>query len=261
MKKWSWVLLAFVVGCNPSTPTSTSSTSPPSPSTTPGTTSTTPPDSKTKPGDSTSATPATGSPSSQTPPSLTSLPASLKHAAFEYYGLGVEKPIPMVLREAGQPDRKGSVEVKLVEVSGETAKFEQTFTDGLATDLGKSTYSLDKSGVFALDLNGQPFDKPQLELPADVTPGKKWSLEKAVQAGPVTIDKMDNQIVGVEQVTVPRGSYSALKVTAAVSLSQGGAKSTGNMTAWYVKGLGTIKLTMDIREGNKKILRTLLATK
>lgn len=192
--------------------------------------------------------------------SLADIPAELKHAGFDYYGLGHGKPVNMISRVQGQPDKTGSAELVLVEVKDGKAEFEQTFSG----DLGlppSSKLIVTKDGVYSTALGSAPLENPQLELPADAAPGKSWKLQKPFDAGGSKVTKFDSKIVGMEKVTVPLGTYDALKVIADVVMEQGSTKRTAKMTAWYAKGMGTVKLSMEVNDGAKTSVQTLLATK
>lgn len=94
-------------------------------------------------------------------------------------------------------------------------------------------------------------------MPKDVHVGSTWSTryETVVTntvsevAGTVMTMKLrtDSKAVGEEKVTVPAGTYDALKVettsTSDVTLGEGSAlpSSTTTATQWWVKGIGLVK--------------------
>jgi len=241
MKRWNWLFLALIIGgCT--TPPKTAETDPKGPEA-PKTAGDPAPD---------PAKPAV---------TLADIPGELKHAGYEYYGLGHGKPVNMISKQAGQPDKSGAVEIKLVEIKDGTATFEQTFTGELTPDLPNSKLLLDSQGVYSIDLGGPALEKPQKELPFDAAPGKSWKLDKPIDANGSTITKFDSSIKAIEKVTVPLGTFDALKVVADVAMEGGGQKRTAKMTAWYVKGMGTVKLSMVFSSGGRTEERTLLATK
>lgn len=243
MKRWTWAFLAVVVvGC--SNPPATTET-----------------DTKSITGEQTKGNPTPTTGSTATAVTLADLPSDLKHAGFEYYGLGNGKPINMIMKQAGQADAAGAVEITLTEIKDGKATFEQKFTGGLTPALPNSKLLLDSKGVYSVDLGGPALDKPQMELPFDAAPGKSWKLDKPIEANGSTITKFDSKILAVEKVTVPLGTFDALKVVADVAMEGGDQKRTAKMTAWYVKGMGTVKLSMIFSAGGATQERTLLATK
>lgn len=194
-------------------------------------------------------------------PTLADLPADLKHAGFEYYGLGRGKPIHFISKVPGRPDQTGTLEYKISELSDGKAIFEQDFSGEIEADLKDSKLVLQSSGVYSTTLGDTVLDVPQLELPNEVTAGKAWSIDKPFKAGPATFNKFASKIVAMEKVTVPMGTFDAAKVVANVEMDQGGVKQNATMTAWYVKGIGTVKLSMVVTAGKEKAERTMLATK
>lgn len=243
MKRFSWLILAlFVIGCG--------STTPPVEETKQTTTGTT----------GTTTDPKTAAEPAKTP-TVADIPAELKHDGFEYYGLGAAKPLKMISKQKGSPDLNGQTEFQLLEYADGKAKFKQVFGGELSSQFPDSELILDKDGVYSINLGASELDKPQMELPAKVEAGKVWKLDKPIEASGTTISKFDSRIIGPEKITVPLGTYDAMKVTADVEMQAGGSKRTAKMTAWYAKGIGTVKLSMVFFDGKTTNERTLMAVK
>lgn len=249
MKKISWLAFAVLLaGCSGSSTTSTETTT--TSGATTGTTGTTP-------------TGTTEPAKTDTPASASreSIPSELKHEGYDYYGLGSDKKINMVSEQKGSPDLTGTTEFQFVELKDGKAKFKQVFGGDLTSQFPSSDLVVDKDGVYSVNLGQSELDKPQMELPAKVSAGKTWKLDKPIETGGTTITKFDSRIVGPESINVPLGTFDAMKVTADVEMKTGADKRTAKMTAWYAKGVGTVKLSMVFFDGKTTTERTLLATK
>ena len=130
-------------------------------------------------------------------------------------------------------------------------------------------------GLMARSLgSGQPmgFSMPGVEaklstsnptgatLPANVQPGMKWpysiDVTGTLSQGALSADlkggvTTEFQAVGMEQVTVPAGTFDAMKVqgvsTFKVSINYGGLAlpitSVVNSTFWFAPGVGWVKST------------------
>jgi len=239
MKRYSWLLLTalFLAGCaETKTDTGTTGTS----------------DTTKKNEETTSET--------KKGPSVAELPAALKHEGYEYYGLGRSEPIKFVSKVAGQPDQTGTLEYRLVEIKDGKAVFDQDFSGDIARDLKDSKLLLDEKGVYSTTLGDATLKNPQVEIPAKVTVGASWGIPEPFTANGMTFSKFTSKIVAMEKVSVPLGDFEAAKVVANVEMTQGATKQNAVMTAWYVKGVGTVKLSMVVN-GPVKQERTMLATK
>jgi hypothetical protein len=240
MKRYSWLLLIALViaGCADTSKTDTKTTTG---------------DTGTTKADETKDAAPTG-------PTLADLPAELKHEGYEYYGLGRNAPIKFISKMQGRPDQTGTLEYRLVEIKDGKAVFDQDFSGDIAKELADSKLLLDAKGVHSTTLGEAVLETPQVELPAKVTVGASWGIAKPFTANGTTFSKFSSKIAGMEKVSVPLGDFEAAKVVANVEMTQGGTKQNAVMTAWYVKGVGTVKLSMVVN-GPVKQERTMLATK
>jgi hypothetical protein len=86
-------------------------------------------------------------------------------------------------------------------------------------------------------------------LPAYPTPGTTWSSDPASRDFDVYGVNGTSRIVGVQKVTVPKGTYQALVVTS--TLSQPGFKfGSGTRTMWFAPDFGLVKLTFRHGDGS-----------
>src|SRR5579884_3290576 len=87
------------------------------------------------------------------------VPASLKTAGYEYWGLDNAHPVPMTANENGTTKR-GACLNKLVKVTSTGAIFEQDWT-GELSDLGTEQVEAEPTGVFVISAFGNALAKPQ----------------------------------------------------------------------------------------------------
>jgi len=85
-------------------------------------------------------------------------------------------------------------------------------------------------------------------LPLPCKPGDKWKF--SAPAGNV-----DSEAVAVEQVNVPAGKYTCLKVKSTIAASAGSLE----ITTWYALGVGEVQSEVVFKEGEdtKKLSRKL----
>jgi hypothetical protein len=86
-------------------------------------------------------------------------------------------------------------------------------------------------------------------LPAYPTPGMTWSSDAKSRDFAIYGVNGTSRIVGVQKVTVPKGTYSALVVTS--RLSQPGFKfGSGTRTMWFAPDVGLVKLVFKHGDGS-----------
>lgn len=82
-----------------------------------------------------------------------------------------------------------------------------------------------------------------VSLPNDLAPGKQWSqtIRITSEAGESLV-QMDYRAVGFEEVTVPAGTFTALKIeqNGYVTIYDQQVAMEG-LVGWYVKGIGLVK--------------------
>lgn len=111
---------------------------------------------------------------------------------------------------------------------------EYTFADGI----GLAASSIQLPGSTAATRS--TFSPPEPILPADLRPGAVTSVSSLVTSGATTARATRTCTVdGVEPVTVPAGTFQALKVT--TDLTQTGGVSQ-QLIYWWVPGMGRIKV-------------------
>ncbi|RCK74792.1 MAG: hypothetical protein ANABAC_1509 [Anaerolineae bacterium] len=94
-----------------------------------------------------------------------------------------------------------------------------------------------------------------VSLPNDLAPGKQWSQTISItsDAGESLI-QMDYQAVGLEEVTVPAGTFTALKIVqnGYVTVFDQQVAMEG-LVSWYVKDLGLVKFEVPGAPGSELV--------
>lgn len=189
------------------------------------------------------------------------VPAELKTEGYEYYGLTHGQPIEfeVSMPNSTTPDT-GTATTKLTAVKDGVATF-VTERTGPLESLGAEELIVKKDGIYNTKIGGQPVEPVQLVMPADVPIGKTWASKGKIklQDGQTFTQDMKFKVAGQEKVKTKAGVFDSLKITAQGEIKVGDKRSQSNITAWYVKGLGTIK--MEITTSNPAGKMTVEATK
>ncbi|MGV3617583.1 MAG: hypothetical protein ACO1SV_19840 [Fimbriimonas sp.] len=186
-------------------------------------------------------------------PSLDTVPAELKHDGYAYYGLGNTKPMVMEIVDSTQPGRTmtGSQTIKLTEVKDGKAVFDIERTDDLA-QLGTQSVTLEKDGIYVTASSVAQVNH-DLELPADVTAGKKWQNTMKVDAPGREVEmKSTFKIEGNRKVKTKVGDREAILITSTGQGTMLGQKVRMESQNWYVKDVGGVKAVIKITYGDGK---------
>jgi hypothetical protein len=189
------------------------------------------------------------------------VPAELKTEGYAYYGLEHGQPIEFeVVMPKSTTAETGSATTKLTAVKDGVATF-ITERTGPLESLGAEELIVKKDGIYNTKIGGQPVEPVQLVMPADVHVGKVWASKGKIklQNGQTFTQDMQFKVAGQGKVKTKAGEFDALRVTAQGEIRVGDKRSQSNITAWYVKGLGTVK--MEITTSNPPGKMTVEATK
>ena len=200
------------------------------------------------------ATGTTGAPAKeQSGPDRGTIPQNLKHAAFEYYGLGNTKSMDVTLKAPDVAEKTGGVSIDFEKMLEGKAYFKVTRTGAVAEDLGNDSVMVDSTGVYMVGTSIGTISPNQfLALPADVTPGKTWMLKTKVTRDDNQEIEEDStyKIVGVQDVKTKAGTQKALLVTsdgfANVSVGTQKQKAKYQTKSWYVKGVGPVRIEISL---------------
>ena len=187
---------------------------------------------------------------SDAPPGL---PDALKSDAFEYYGLGNDKPVRLEIVENGMPT-SGTKTIKLDKIEGGKASYVLRQEGGLAAQ-GDITLSLEKDGIYAMKSSVSKLKAHSLEMPAKLEVGGGW--KDHTEMGDRIVLDSDLKIVGKERVSTPGGTFDeALHVTSKGGGTMGEGPIELETEMWYVRGLGAVKQILRITPKGKGAKRT-----
>ena len=182
------------------------------------------------------------------------LPESLKNDAFEYYGLGNDKPVRLEIVENGLPNI-GTKTVRLEGIKGDKATY-TLHQDGGLSGQGDITLSLEKDGIYTMKSSVGRLKAHSLEMPAKLEVGGGWKDHTEMSDGKIVLDN-DLKIVGKERVSTPGGTFDeALHVTSTGGGTMGGGPIDLATESWYVRGLGAVKQILRITPKGKGAKRT-----
>jgi len=178
------------------------------------------------------------------------------------YGTGMEVPFKISVVEHDADNIKLEYDMT---VQGSNAKITQELEciDGMIK--GKGHFDM-ASAFLGIDLRYEVLELSGEILPADMRVGKEWTNVNKVKInttdtgpigsmlnGKVTTTKIMNKVVAEESVTVPAGTFTALKVEQTIEIQSEIAgrpfNTTSMSTAWYVKDVGLVKTQSGAGEG------------
>jgi len=205
-------------------------------------------------------------PDSNTPPArpLSEIPASLKHDAFEYFGMGNDQPLTYQITATapGTEPVTGTQTIRFTGMQDGEARFSITRTDGMAS-LGDAEMAVTEKGIEMIRSSVGDMGGRKLELPKGLEVGKTWKDKSSFEAQGRTMS-MDGtyKVAKVETVETPAGKFDALKIEANAKVTLDGQKGTMKMDSWWVKGLGSVKITVqNTMAGGAKNSVTIVLTK
>lgn len=185
---------------------------------------------------------------------LENLPANLKAAAFEYYGLGNPDTVRFKVTSPDSSEaQEGTQTLRLTEVGENEAKFTVAFGGALLIR-GNQEVVLKPDGIYVTKLADKQLDKPMLELPNDLTPGKTWNSSVTID-GP-TGDPVEMsatfKVKGSEKLKTEAGEFDAIRVDGTMTAKSAAGTVKSPVTGWYAKGTGQIKFVVKGVRGDAK---------
>lgn len=221
---------------------------------------------KTEPGKETTAGDTGGNPELE---KSVELPAELKTAAVEYYGMTGSRESTFETNWGGDEKGQGTERVRILDVKDGEARVDVVRAGELA-QLGSETVVIRKDGIYTESVGRGELSQAALQLPADVAPGKKWtsSFDLKMPEGTVVKATMNGEALALEKIKLSDGKeYEALVIVNRYTMKStpaGGAGSTvtGEAKSWLVKGLGMVKLDMpNPNEPNARMVMNLVLPK
>jgi hypothetical protein len=195
---------------------------------------------------------------------LSEIPASLKHDAYEYFGLGNPQPLTYQITSTapGAQPVTGTQTVRFTGMENGEARFSITRTDGMAS-LGDAEMAVTDKGVEMIRSSVGDMGGRKLELPRGLSVGKSWKDKSSFDAqGRKMSMEGTYKVAKMETVETPAGKFDALKIEANAKVTLDGQKGTMKMDSWWVKGLGSVKITVEnTMAGGTKNAVTIVLTK
>jgi hypothetical protein len=141
----------------------------------------------------------------------------------------------------------GTAEGKVVVLTAVESKGGATVLTLVTQEAGGKTapyqkVKLSDTGVFSVEVLGEPVDPPQCLLKLPVSNGQTW--KESEQSNGVTT-KSTYTAFGPEDVVVPAGRYKAIRVELEMEIALKGAKldKPYRQTNWFAPGVGCVKQT------------------
>lgn len=197
------------------------------------------------------------------------LPAELKTAAAEYYGMTGSRESVFETNWGEDKKGEGTERVRILNVENGEARVDVVRAGELA-QLGSETVVIRKDGIYTESVGRGELSKPALQLPSDVAPGKKWnsSFDLKMPDGSVVKAEMNGEALAIEKIKLSDGKeYDALVIVNKYTMkstpaSGAGSTVTGEAKSWLVKGLGMVKLDMpNPNEANARMVMNLILPK
>lgn len=177
----------------------------------------------------------------------------LRHAGYEYYGLGCMDDLVYDLELNGVFEKgKQTVNYQGLVDGVPTYVINRT---GSLSQLGSETLQLKKDGVVLTEASLGKLSEPVIALPADVAVGKTWTVpQKIVRSdGKVLEMTANNKVDKQEKIKVPAGEFDCLHVVTTGTIKFDGKSQPYVADCYYAKTVGTVKLTItSTAEGDKK---------
>lgn len=189
---------------------------------------------------------------------LRELPDNLRHAAFDFYGLGndARREMQVSIFREGESDPQimtGTETSELLGVENGIATFRIKRT-GQYASLGDTEITVEPEGLFSKSSTLGEINR-SLEMPADVAPGGEWKIDVQMKrpTGDVAYTGTA-RAVAMESITTPLGEFSeALRVEGKAQATIAGEPAEMEMTAWFVRGEGAVKTEVRTKMGGETV--------
>lgn len=177
------------------------------------------------------------------------VPASYKHAGFEYYGLGNTKAPSYELKQ-GSLTRTGGLKLELEKVDGEGATYLQSWTGDLAAN-GSTRLRVNEKGIYSVEVQGKAISPPQLDMPANPKPGDSWKSDTKIEMDSGSLSSTVGKVIGVKTIKLSGKDIQVLVIerTSAAKLQNPAGKfldQTLKSVEYYQKGVGPVKFEVTV---------------
>jgi len=172
-----------------------------------------------------------------TTPDRAQLAPALRNDAYRAYGLA--NPATRRYRmTSGDETAAGTQRADLLEASPTAARF-RVLRGGALAALGSLEVSLEPDGIHLIGSAQSGATERTLILPARLDPGSTWQSEHT--AGGQTRVHATDVVEGSESVTVPAGTFDAIRVVSNATLESGATRGTVHTVVWYALDVGSVR--------------------
>ncbi|MCW5937690.1 MAG: hypothetical protein KIT11_10345 [Fimbriimonadaceae bacterium] len=207
--------------------------------------------------ESTSGAAGTTSGTETATPDVSAIPEELKHDAYAYSGLSVQKPEKYLFaRVEGEKPEAGTQTTTFKGMKDGVATFSVS-RDGSISNLGTEEMEVHKDGVYLVSSSlGKP-EKPVMVMPANLKPGDTWSdkYELATAA-----DDRKIQFTGTSKVEdggkvkAAGKEFDTLVVVQTLDMNNAGTKGNVSSKTWYAKDIGVVRMRMELKDDKGKVV-------
>jgi hypothetical protein len=226
--------------------------------------------------------PSPATPPSSSPAAPTAEKTSSDNCGNPYYPFKQGLAIAYGVTPSVKTTESADYTIRTVSVVGTTAKLRVETAGGgtadMEADCANGSVALNGSSGLGAAAQGMKFKTTVLSssgtyMPADVSAGSVWNNSETIRMdvtggsagmGPITMTtKEQSKAIGEESVTVPAGTYQAIKVevtrtTTSTAQIAGGKSmaippSTSKSTDWWVKGIGMVKSVTKDQDGTTTV--------
>ena len=186
------------------------------------------------------------------------VPDSLKHEAFEYFGLGNTGPVKYTfVRVEGDKPESGTQSVELKAVGDGIADF-VIRRDGALSALGVEDVQVKPDGVYLVSsTHGSP-EKPVMVMPSKLEPGATWGGDHTLKSPDGSEVKYSgkSKFEKKETLTVAGKSYETILVSESAELELAGSKRSVSGKTWFASGVGVVRMRLEVKTPDGKLVKS-----
>lgn len=182
--------------------------------------------------------------------------SKFKHEAYGWMGFERTEPFTHEMSDvAGAPATEGTQTLKLISSDDKAAKYQIT-REGSMAKLGDEELEVRADGVYQTSMPQHTLAEPVMVMPSDLGVGKAWTskFNSTGPAGQKVEFTINNKAERIEKVKTKAGEFDALLIisTGSMNVTTDGKteKTTLSTKSWYSKGLGNVKMTLEVKRAD-----------
>jgi hypothetical protein len=187
-----------------------------------------------------------------------SVPESLKHEAFLYFGLGNTGPVKYTfVRVEGDKPEAGTQSVELKAVGDGSADY-VIRRDGALSALGVEDVQVRADGVYLVSSTLGTPEKPVLVMPSKLEPGSTWGGDHTLKSPDGSEVKYSgkSKFERKETLTVAGKSYETVLVSESAELELAGSKRSVSGKTWFASGVGVVRMRLEVKSADGKLVKS-----